>query len=103
MTLASEIEAAGYTDYWFASRLRKELCAAQSNLCAICGDPMEPTATTIDHVWPRGKRGYCGPGNFVGAHKWCNHAKGNSYPHGCEIIWLVVVNARLGFTTQLTT
>lgn len=68
----------------------KSLWAAQSGLCALCGDPMlrnrfeAPHATiwakrraTVDHIIPRSKGGSDAVENLQLAHARCNKIKGN--------------------------
>lgn len=75
--------------------LRAALVAAQGALCAICGQPMREKAS-IDHVIPHALGGKHGLGNFVATHGECNGDKTNDVPTGCEMIWLLMVNAKLG-------
>ena len=80
-------------------RFADALGEAQGWLCPICGQPMDPNlAPSVDHVHPRrGKQARTGLyRNALGTHFWCNNAKGDREPTGCELIWLAAVNARLG-------
>lgn len=81
------------------------LCELQGWLCAGCGKPMlRFTAThrfhsdmpSTDHVVPHNRGGSNRIGNFVAMHMACNEAKGDDIPTGCELIWLLAVNNRLG-------
>lgn len=75
------------------------LSSAQSFICAICG--FEITGDpTIDHVIPRARNGFDGVGNIVAAHFDCNNRKADRLPTGCELVFLLAVNARLGVEPQ---
>lgn len=89
--------------------LTARLARLQGGLCALCGMPMLLSARfgtrkgrSIDHTWPRNRAGPRGPrkaptgifGNKVAAHGQCNSTKGDRAPTGCELIWLMAVNAR---------
>jgi len=88
-----------------------KLIVAQENLCAGCGKPMMPRSDfpsrrgdakyrdlpSIDHIIPRAKNGKNGAGNVVAMHMLCNQMKGDDMPTGCELIWLLAVNSRLGW------
>lgn len=82
--------------------VRRVLGRAQGGLCALCADPLEPKPHlfTVDHVVPLGRRGPDAFGNIVAAHKGCNNAKADRMPTGCELIWLLAVNARLDVQPQ---
>lgn len=93
------------------------LWSAARGLCGICAQDVDSpaeffegpkgSAPTMDHVYPRGPR----PADLkrimaltaldpdkrrkVVAHWRCNHKKGNRAPTGCEVIFLMAVNARL--------
>jgi 5-methylcytosine-specific restriction endonuclease McrA len=83
-----------------AGRL-SQLFWAQSGLCALCGEPMDPPgvnllggrACSVEHVQPRSRRrsGRSGNGNFVASHRACNEARGNAPPDARLIAlgWLV--------------
>lgn len=79
-------------------RQRFLLYVAQDGVCALCGQPMtgRPFQFSLDHVVPRSKGGADGFGNLVLCHGECNGRKTNDDPTGCEMIWLIAVNARLG-------
>lgn len=51
---------------------------------------------SLDHVIPRDLGGRDAWGNYLLAHGECNGAKSNDAPTGCEMVWLLAVNARLG-------
>lgn len=74
----------------------------QDSLCAICGEAMTrdrtsgPALATIDHVIPRSRGGWQGWGNIVLTHAGCNRWKADTFPTGCELVWLLAVNAREG-------
>lgn len=95
----------------------RPLSEAQDRRCGICtgrvaplGDLLDNDANrpTLDHVWPRNpraadlrqlrrlnaRRGTLG--NAVMSHARCNCSKGNRLPNGCELLWLMVANARAG-------
>lgn len=85
----------------------QRLIAAQENLCAGCGKPMltqfrshHPDRPTIDHAVPTALGGSNSLGNLIAMHKLCNETKGDDIPTGCELIWLLAVNARIGFGPQ---
>lgn len=80
--------------------LRKTLSNAQSGLCAICGELLG-SDVSIDHVIPHSMLGGHGDGNFVAVHGVCNGDKSNDVPTGCEMVWLLAVNARLGLHPQV--
>lgn len=82
--------------------VRRVLGRAQDGLCALCAEALEdkPHHYTVDHVVPLGRRGPDAFGNIVAAHKSCNSAKADRMPTGCELIWLLAVNARLGVHPQ---
>lgn len=80
---------------------RVQLIELQGGICAICGGLMvygdghgqEPT---VDHVLSRKMGGMDALGNLVAAHRVCNMEKDADLPTGCELIWLLAVNNRLG-------
>lgn len=82
--------------------LRRRLLGVQLGLCAICGQPLEEHAAlpemlpSLDHVIPITAGGPDRPGNYVAAHVACNVTKGNRRPTGCELIYLLAVNNRMG-------
>lgn len=86
------------------------LIFVQGNLCAGCGKPMLPRETPIwnkrydhpstDHTVPTSQGGRNGLGNVTAMHKLCNEMKGDDMPTGCELIWLLAVNIRLGVEPQ---
>jgi 5-methylcytosine-specific restriction endonuclease McrA len=71
---------------------------AQGKLCGICGQglPHSSNDATLDHVIPMQLGGADALGNFILAHRACNSAKANDVPTGCEMVWLMAVNAKLG-------
>jgi 5-methylcytosine-specific restriction endonuclease McrA len=90
-------------------QLTARLARLQGGLCALCGTPLILSARfgsrkgrSIEHVWPRNRAGPLGErkpplgnfGNKVAAHGHCNATKGDRAPTGCELIWLMAVNAR---------
>lgn len=82
----------------------------QDGICAICGAEIEVRQRqhyfddmlinyplgNLDHVVAKSIGGEIGLGNVVLTHSKCNTRKGNQPPTGCECIWLLAVNARLG-------
>jgi len=106
------------------ARMIAERWIAQDGICPICGKPMQAVsrlgkqnAASLDHVYPRcrrqHRRGAPRPaglghhnrspvGRTVAAHGRCNSRKGDRQPTGCEIIWLLAVNARLGLDRPTT-
>lgn len=79
--------------------LRIKLNDIQGGLCAICGTELRGDIS-IDHVIPHAILGKHGDGNFVAVHGECNGDKSNDIPTGCEMIWLLYVNSRLGLHPQ---
>jgi 5-methylcytosine-specific restriction endonuclease McrA len=85
------------------SKLRKQLVLVQRSRCGICGGPMAdydprpgaPFESSVEHVVPR-KRGGGIRGNVFASHKRCNAAKADRPPTGCELVFLALVNAKLG-------
>lgn len=90
-------------------KLVAKLTRLQGGLCALCGMPIllgakfgSRKGRSIDHTWPLHRSGLVGPrqppegkfGNKVAAHGQCNATKGHRAPTGCELIWLMAVNAR---------
>lgn len=55
----------------------------------------EVSRPSLDHVIPQDLGG-TNFRNIVAAHNRCNAEKSNDIPTGCEVIWLLVVNARIG-------
>lgn len=90
--------------------LLDRLIQAQGNLCSGCGKPMGNRAApkwikpydrpSRDHTFPRSAGGLNRLGNFTAMHSLCNSMKGDDMPTGCELIWLMAVNARLGVEPQ---
>lgn len=93
--------------YWGdkRDRLRRVLWSTQGGVCGLCGvtmlpfkscDSLDGDGATIDHVIPRSKGGPDRLGNMLVAHARCNSDKDVRVPTGCELVWLLAVNARLG-------
>lgn len=80
--------------------VHRTLLRAQGGLCASCGQPIRVFHCSGDHVIPRSRGGAPGFGNLVAMHGWCNTRKSNRWPTGCELVWLLAVNARLGVGPQ---
>lgn len=82
--------------------LRLRLHIEQGGHCAICGGEMagEGVKWSLDHVVPRSLGGFDGIGNYVLTHGECNGLKSNRIPTGCELVWLLAINARLGAQPQ---
>ncbi len=82
--------------------IRRMLRRLQDELCPICGGHMplrhenKHLYPTLDHVIPRSLGGANAIGNLLVAHAICNVRKGSSIPTGCQIIWLLAINNRLG-------
>lgn len=79
---------------------------AQGGLCASCGEPMFLPKVhrgitdyllyaSRDHLVPRKRNGSDCPRNAVAMHVRCNSAKGDREPTGCELIFHMLVLARL--------
>jgi 5-methylcytosine-specific restriction endonuclease McrA len=84
------------------TRLIERMAAIQLYRCILCGrdidfeaHPNADAAPSFDHVVPK-TRGGGNVGNRLAAHRRCNTEKSNDLPNGCEILWLAVVNAKLG-------
>jgi 5-methylcytosine-specific restriction endonuclease McrA len=76
---------------------RDILYEAQGGLCGLCGEVMKAGLKhSLDHVIPRFLGGPDALGNLLLAHGECNGRKSNDAPTGCECVWLLAVNARLG-------
>jgi hypothetical protein len=92
---------------WFAGG---GLCCCCARELAAPGMPVpnKGAAVTIEHVLPKSPRPrdlakiaafralVGGGGRKAMAHWLCNHRKGNRAPTGCEVVFLMAVNARLG-------
>lgn len=78
---------------------REILYSAQEGICAICGDLIIPKAS-IDHVIPKAKGGVDKLGNLLATHYRCNNTKADNIPTGCQLVWLLAVNSRLGVYPQ---
>lgn len=76
--------------------VRRKLWIAQEGYCGICGLPMELMPRSVDHVVPKARGGADRVGNAVLAHFPCNFEKADRLPTGCELIWLLAVNNRIG-------
>jgi 5-methylcytosine-specific restriction endonuclease McrA len=75
---------------------RAILLPAQDGLCPTCGKPVHYLDETLDHVLALRLGGADRLGNVLVSHFDCNHDKGHRLPTGCELIWLLAVNARIG-------
>lgn len=83
--------------------IRRLLRRLQGELCPACGSHLASSSPdqphwgpTIDHVIPRALGGWDAPGNLLAVHLVCNRRKAHRKPTGCEIIWLLAINNRLG-------
>lgn len=90
-----------YHKYAARRALHGLLLRMQDYRCGICGGKMHrraewPLSCTTDHVIPKSRGGPDSLGNFVVAHGICNSRKGDRMPTGCEILFLLSVNNRLG-------
>lgn len=86
---------------------RARLLEAINGLCGICGEPNSDGYSTIEHVIPRKiprrhrrriatiQQRFDFHNVIVSAHETCNVKKGNRVPTGCELIFLILTNARL--------
>lgn len=82
----------------------ERLARAQSGLCSGCAKPLDlsirktkhPDMVTIDHTIPKALGGRNCFGNITAMHRLCNEMKGSDVPTGCEVIWLLSINCRLG-------
>lgn len=83
--------------------LRRLLHRVQGGVCAVCGEPMRGPlphladwyGCTIDRVVCGFLGGEYRLGNVVGVHRRCNARKGHRPPNGCDLVWMLAVNARL--------
>ena len=96
----------GYAQAPYGFQLRRALDRAQGGLCGVCGLALVFGARarpkpTLEHVIPRA-RGGPGFGNVVRTHERCNNEKADRWPTGCELIFLMAVNARLEDEISLT-
>ena len=82
------------------ARLRE----AQGTRCAGCGLPTPPpeaqsrhddSAPTFDHVLPRSLGGTNGTHNGIMKHRRCNRERGDHPPTGCDLVWQLVVWAKV--------
>lgn len=73
-------------------------CAGEMDMASREWDE-DQSKPSIEHVIPRSLGGQ-NVGNRLVAHRGCNTEKGSSVPSGCEMIWLLVVNAHLGHQPQ---
>ena len=82
--------------------LRFTLHEAQGGICGICGKPLDadPAKGSLDHVIPR-SRVSRETGNYVLTHGECNGDKTNDVPTGCEMVFLLMVNCKLGLHPQV--
>lgn len=85
--------------------LRRALKAAQGHICPYCGERLyrfapKAHAVSVDHVVPLAHDGPDTLGNMLAAHAGCNGKKGDRMPTGCEIVWLLSVNTRMGVGPQ---
>lgn len=80
-------------------RLKLALLDVQGDICPLCGLPIKGVGT-LEHVIPRSAGGADRLGNFVCSHHRCNARKADRMPTGCELVWLLAVNARLGVEPQ---
>lgn len=76
--------------------LRRVLLRAQRYICPICGMVARWRNSNIDHVIPKSAGGPNRLGNYLATHTRCNTLKANRPPTGCELIWLLAINGRLG-------
>lgn len=86
--------------------LMRVLIKAQTGICTGCGKPLPDDMAqrgvkrddrlSVDHTVPRAKGGRNGLGNLTIMHMLCNEMKGDDTPTGCELIWLLAVNCRIG-------
>lgn len=76
---------------------RERLAEAQDGLCGICGHELPEVLhrATIDHVIPYSRGGADEMGNFLAVHRECNIAKSSDIPTGCEMVFLLMVNAKI--------
>lgn len=84
---------------------KRVLWRLQGGLCAACAEKLvnpnnkrveRRLRCSMEHVIPKSKGGAVGFGNVLVTHLGCNERKADRMPTGCEMIWLLAVNARLG-------
>lgn len=82
--------------------LRIELHRAQGGICGICGHELDhrPERGSLDHVIPHSMLSR-EDGNYVLTHGDCNGDKTNDVPTGCELVFLLFVNCKLGLQPQV--
>jgi len=85
----------GLRDVTQCETQRASLMEAQEGVCP-CGSAITDEKPSLDHVVPRSLGGADRLGNLLVMHGICNGRKSNDIPTGCELIWLLAVNARLG-------
>lgn len=84
----------------FPPELHALLARLQGGLCASCAQPVKRFFRSVDHVVPHVLGGEDKLGNYVMMDGDCNKKKADRMPNGCELIWLMAVNARLGVGPQ---
>lgn len=90
---------------WTKADVRILLWQAQEGACLSCRYrlqnhlryPRDGDRDTIDHVWPLTLGGRDAPGNLGLMHFKCNRAKDHRPPTKAELLFLELVNARLGW------
>lgn len=83
--------------YWKA---REELERAQRFVCPYCGHDLRRRGNTVDHVLPKAHGGADALGNLLMCHGACNERKAHRLPRGCELVWLISVNMKIGAWPQ---
>lgn len=93
---------------------------AANGLCCVCATDLPKAgetftknrAPTLEHVFPKSpaanalakiavlRKLVCGANRTALAHAKCNRDKGNRAPTGCEAVFLMAVNLRLGHVTR---
>ncbi len=59
-----------------SSRRKREILELHDYRCVYCGERLDPSDLTVDHVQPRVKGGDHSRGNLVACCKRCNTEKG---------------------------
>ena len=73
---------------------------AQRRICYLCGNVIHLNdAKSIDHVFPL-SISHLNIGNLLIAHRECDQRKGQRQPTPCEVIFLQIVNERLGYNAN---
>lgn len=86
------------------------LHTTQNGRCLICGERMMLSLgntapySSVEHVhsFRSSPKGTSQVGNIALSHFLCNQAKGGAPPTRCEVLWLWLINRKLGFPEEMT-